>query len=90
MSTKNGGGGPPNPKDPQKILIYVMPDKGGQKQPGHKFMAIRRGEKNGKGRYVTGPQIGAFGLTYPTSIAKTRADLARLIGEAILDEAGIP
>ena len=72
--------------DPKKIVVYVMPDKANQTTP-HKFMAMRRTTKNAKGRYVTAEQFASFGLSTPTSIAKTRDDLALLIGRAILDEA---
>jgi hypothetical protein len=75
--------------DPQKILLYVMPDKGTGGPPGHKFMAMRRTVKNSKGRYVTGSQFDAVGLLWPTSGWTTRDELAARIGRAILDEAGV-
>jgi hypothetical protein len=78
-----------NVNDPQKIVIYVMPDRGTKGPPGHKFMALRRTEKNAKGRYVTGGQFGAYGLYWPNSLVATRDDLALAIGRSILTEAGL-
>jgi hypothetical protein len=80
---------PTNADDPQKILIYVMPDKGAKGPPGHKFMTIRRTTKNSKGRYVTGEEFEKFGLFWPTTLATIRDDLALVIGRAILAEAGV-
>jgi hypothetical protein len=74
------------PNDPQKIVAYVMPDRGA----GHKFLVLRRTVKNAKGRYVTGDEVLKVGLFYPTAIASTRDDLALILGRAILSEAGIP
>jgi hypothetical protein len=73
----------------QKIVAYVMPDRGAKGAPGHKFMVLRRTTKNAKGRYVTAEEFAKFGLFWPSSLAKTREELATLIGEAILDEADI-
>lgn len=73
------------PNIPQKIVVYVMPDHGA----GHKFMAMRRCARNVKGRYVTADEFFKAGLFYPTSIARTRDELAVLIGRSILDEAGV-
>lgn len=75
--------------DPQKFLVYVMPDKGAHGPPGHKFMTLRRTEKNAKGRYVTRDEFYKTGLFWPTSHAATRDELAMKIGQAILDEAGL-
>ncbi len=75
--------------DPQKIVIYVMPDKGSKGPPGHKFLAMRRTTKNAKGRYVTAEEIAKLGLLWPTSVAQDRDALAVLIGRAVLDEAGV-
>ena len=72
--------------DPQKLLVYIMGDEA---KHGHKFMALRRTEKNTKGRYITSDQFAGFGLGWPTSTAKDRNELALAIGKAILDEAGI-
>jgi hypothetical protein len=76
------------PNEPQKIVAYVMPDEGAGGPPGHKFLVLRRTTKNAKGRYVTAEEFFKLGLFSPTSVAKTRDDLALLIGKAILDEAG--
>lgn len=75
--------------EPQKLLVYVMPDKGSQKTPGHKFMVIRRTTKNAKGRYVTAEEFEKFGLFWPNSLSATRDELALRIGRAILDEANV-
>lgn len=79
----------PTSNDPQKIVAYVMPDKGAKGPPGHKFMVLRRTAKNAKGRYITAEEFWKAGLFWPTSLATTRDDLALLIGRAILDEAGV-
>jgi len=76
-------------QDPQKIVAYVMPDKGAKGPPGHKFMTLRRTTKNAKGRYVTAEEFYKIGLMWPTNIAADRDELALLIGKAILDEAGV-
>lgn len=78
-----------DPNEAQKIVAYVMPDRGAKGAPGHRFMVLRRTMKNAKGRYVTGDEFAKFGLFWPNSLAKSREELAKLIGEAILDEAGI-
>jgi hypothetical protein len=72
--------------DPKKLLVYVMGDEA---TDGHKFMTLRRTMKNGKGRYVTAEQFDSFGLYWPTSLSKTRDELALAIGRSILNEAGI-
>ena len=72
-----------------RALRWALLEITGKGAPGHKFMVIRRTTKNAKGRYVTAEEIAEFGLFWPSSIAKTREDLAQLIGESILDEAGI-
>ncbi len=73
----------------QKIVAYVMPDRGAKGAPGHKFMVLRRTTKNAKGRYVTAEEFAKFGLFWPNSLVKTREELAMLIGRAILNEAGV-
>jgi hypothetical protein len=75
------------PDEPQKLLIYIMPDKG--PKGGHKFMVIRRTTKNAKGRYVTGDEFEKFGLFWPNSLFNDRDDLALAIGRSILAEANL-
>lgn len=72
----------------QKILCYIM----GSDDPSgsaHKFLTLRRTRKNGKGRWATAEQFYSLGLLWPTSVAKDRDELARTLGQAILDEAGV-
>lgn len=66
-----------------KLVLYVMRPK---EADGHSFLAIRKTKKNKKGKYVTGDQVYGFGLVWPTSVAKTRDELATVIGKALLDE----
>jgi hypothetical protein len=73
----------------KKINIYVMPDKGKIKNPGHKFLVARRTKKNSKGRYVTAAEAFKFGLFWPNSLVSSRDDLALRIGREILTEAGV-
>jgi len=73
---------------PQKVVAYILPDKSA-KQDGHPFLVLRRTTMNAKGRYVTAEEFFKLGLFYPTSLAKTRDEVAMLIGKAILDEAGV-
>lgn len=88
IATDAGSAVTPGPTEgPQKILVYVMADKG--VNPGHKFLTLRRTTKNAKGRYVTAEQFQAFGLLWPTSTATTRDDIALAIGRAILDESNV-
>jgi hypothetical protein len=85
----SNSGSTPTSNEPQKIVAYVMPDKGAKGPPGHKFMVLRRTTKNAKGRYITAEEFWKAGLFWPTSLATTRDDLALLIGRAVLDEAGV-
>lgn len=80
---------PNNTNVAQKIVLYVMPDKGAAGPPGHKFMVMRRTQKNAKGRYITAAEFEKFGLFWPNSLAASRDELALLIGRAILAEAGV-
>lgn len=75
------------PTNAQKIAVYVMPDKTGQK---HSFMAMRRTTKNAKGRYVTAEQFDGVGLLWGSGrTIQSRDDLALRIGRALLDEIGV-
>lgn len=70
----------------QKLVVYVMPDLGTAR---HKFMVMRRTQKNAKGRYITAEEFEKFGLFWPNTLVGSRNDLALLIGRAILAEAGV-
>lgn len=72
---------------PKLLKLYVLPNPGQQPYPA---LSIRRTTKNSKGRYVTGDQIGMYGLFWPNiPPIVTRNDLAMAIGQQILDEAGV-
>jgi hypothetical protein len=71
---------------PKLLKLYVLPNPGQQPHPA---LSIRQTIKNRKGRYVTGDQIGFYGLFWPNPIDATRDSLAMRIGQQILDEAGV-
>ena len=74
------------PSEPQKLVLYVLPDR----TTPHKALSIRRTVKNKKGRYVTGDQVGLYGLFWPQFGGFfTRDELALQIGQQILYEAGV-
>jgi hypothetical protein len=74
-----------------KIVAYVLPDKGKKGPPGHKFLTLRRTKMSaGQRRYVDIGEFWKVGLTWRSGTPTgSREALAKLIGEAILDEAGV-
>ena len=73
----------------RKLVIYIMYPQT-QNRGDHPFLVMRRTLMNRKKRYVTSDEILKLGILWPSAVAKTKDELASIIGHAVLDEVHPP